>query len=347
MGSGEVAQSLPALDSTGGQIKMATPSLKQPTAHANYNKNFNVFASKFSKKPRSSISFDDLFELAIAPPRHQSKELLPLLTPFMGTGKTKQDAERSPFGSIVIDHDEGNLSRAALLSLYRSLGIERLLAFTTWSSTPDDMRWKIVIPLSSPIRWEMFSELSQGICHHLGTDPAQARKQQGFHIPAMRPDYDFIYLGGPALIPAKGSDHPFLIMAEQGWQAIQAEQEKPTPSTARKPSSGGTIIQMIIDAYDLHQLLIAHGYKRVGRKYLSPNSQSKEPGISVLNRDGKQVIYSHHSESDPLATGKYCDVADVLCILEYGGDRGRMIREEASKLDPEGQAQQRKSFANR
>lgn len=329
---------------------MATPFQKQPSAHVNYTdnqKSFNVFASKFSATPSSSISFDDLFELAIAPPRHQSKERLPLLTPFMGTGKTKQDAERSLFSSIVIDHDHDNLSRAWVLSLYRSLGIERLLAFTSWSSTPDDMRWKIIIPLSSPIRWEMSEAISRGICRRLGTDPAQARKQQGFHIPAMRPYYDFIYLGGPALIPEKGSDHPFLIMAEQGWTAIEAEQEKPAPSTARKPSSGGTIIQMINDAYDLHQLLIAHGYRRIGRKYLSPNSQSKEPGISVLNRDGKQVIYSHHSESDALSIGKYCDVGDVLCLLKYGGDYSRMIREEASKLDPEGQAQRRKLFASR
>lgn len=329
---------------------MATPFQKQPISCKYYTdnqKSFNVFASKFSATPRSSISFDDLFELAIAPQRHASKDCLPLLTPFMGAGKTKQDAERSLFSSIVIDHDHDNLSRACVLSLYRQLGIERLLAFTSWSSTPDDMRWKVVIPLSSPIRWEMSEAISRGICRRLGTDPAQARKQQGFHIPAMRPDYDFIYLGGPALIPAKGSDHPFLAAAREGWAAIEAEQEKPAPSMARLPSRGGTIIEKINAAYDMRQILTAHGYKRVGKKYLSPNSQSKEPGISVLERDGKQVIYSHHGESDPLATGRPLDVADVLCILEYGGDCGRMIREEAALLDPEGQAQRRKLFASR
>lgn len=174
---------------------MAIPSLKQPISCKYYTdnqKSFNVFASKFSTKPSGSISFDDLFELAIAPPRHPSKDRLPLLTPFMGYGKTGPDAERSLFSSIVIDHDHDNLSRACVLSLYRSLGIERLLAFTTWFSTPADQRWKVVIPLSSPIRWQMFSELSQGICRHLGADQAQARIQQGFYTPAERPGYEFV-----------------------------------------------------------------------------------------------------------------------------------------------------------
>lgn len=329
---------------------MATPSLKQPTSHVNYTRKpdcFNVFQSINDTAPSWSMDFDDLVKMAANPLDFPEKKACPLIVPFVGRGKRKPDAERALFSSIVVDHDRDNLSRAGVLFLYRNLEIECLLAFTTWSSKPGDMRWKVVIPLSSPIRWQAFSAISQGICRHLKTDVSQSRITQGFFVPAMRPAYDFICLSGPALIPAKGSNHPFLVAAREGWAAIQAEQERPAPSTARCLSSGGTIIQMINDAYDLHQLLISHGYKRIGRKYLSPNSQSKEPGISLLNRDGKTVVFSHHGESDVLSIGKYCDVADVLCLLKYGGDRGRMIREQAALLDPEGQAQRRKAFASR
>lgn len=329
---------------------MATPFQKQPTADGNYTKKtdcFNVFQSINDTAPSWSIDFHDLVKMASNPLDFPEKKACPLILPFVAAGKRKEHAESASFSNVVIDHDHDNLSRAALLSLYGRLGIERLLAFTSWSSVPGDQRWKIIIPVSSPIHWQMFSAISQGICRHLGTDVSQSRITQGFFGPSKRPDYEFIHLDGPALIPEKGSDHPFLQAAREGWAAIEAEQERPAPSTARPPSRGGTIIQMINDAYDPHQLLIAHGYRRIGRKYLSPNSQSKEPGISVLQRDGKTVVFSHHSESDALSIGKYCDVADVLCLLKYGGDRGRMIREEASKLDPEGQAQRRKLFASR
>lgn len=329
---------------------MATPSLKQPHTPKHYTKKtdcLNVFQSINDTEPSWAIDFDDLVKMAISPLDFPEKKACPLIVPFVGRGKRKPDAERALFSNLIIDHDDGNLSRAGVLSLYGRLGVERLLAFTTWSSTPDNMRWKVVVPLSSPIRWQMFSAISQGICRHLGTDASQSGITQGFFGPSKRPGYEFIHLDGPALIPAKGSNHPFLVAAREGWAAIKAEQERPPPSTARKPSSGGTIIQMINDAYDIHQLLISNGYKRAGRKYLSPNSKSREPGISVLQRNGKPVVFSHHGESDQLSVGKYCDTADVLCLLQYGGDRTRMIREEAALLDSEGQTQRRKLFASR
>lgn len=324
-------------------------SKEQPTSHANYTRKpdcFNVFQWINDTEPSWSMDFDDLVKMAANPLDFPEKKACPLIVPFMGWGKRKPDAERALFSNIVIDHDADNLSRAGGLSLYGRLGVERLLAFTTWSSTPDNMRWKVVVPLSSPIRWQAFSAISQGICRHLKTDVSQSRITQGFFSPSKRPDYEFIHLDGPAITPTKGSNHPFLVAAREGWAAIQAEQERPATSTA-KHCSGGTIIELINDAYDLHQLLVEHGYKRVGRKYLSPSSQSKEPGISLLNRDGKTVVFSHHGESDALSIGKYCDLADVLCLLKYGGDRGRMIREQAALLDPEGQAQRRKAFASR
>lgn len=338
------AQSAATLDESGGQIKMATPFQKQP-AHGNYTQsenNFNIYTSRNDTRPYRAISFDDLLELAIKPATYSAKDSLPLITPFVADGKTREHAEASLFGAIIVDHDSDNLSRAGVFSLYQVLGVTRLLAFTTWSSTPEDRRWKIVIPIASPVDARVYEAISSGICRHLRADRAQSRKQQGFYLPAMRDGYQFIHLSGEALVPEKGSNHPFMAAARGGWAVIQAEQEKPAPSTVKLPSQGGTIIQLINDAYDLHQLLTAHGYKRVGRKYLSPSSKSREPGISILERDGKQVVYSHHGESDALSCGKYLDVADVLCSLEYGSNRARMIREEAAKLDPEGQRDRRR-----
>lgn len=326
---------------------MGTPFQKHPQAHGNctlYTNNFNVFSSRNDTRPYREISFDDLLELAIKPNIYSSKDRLPLVTPFISNGKTREHADASLFGAIVIDHDADNISRASLISLYSQLEVTRMLGFNTWSSTPDDMRWKVVIPLASPVNARVYEAISSGICRHLRADRAQSRKQQGFYLPAMRDGYQFIHLSGEALAPEKGSNHPFMAAAREGWAAIQAEQEKPAPSTVKLPSQGGTVIQLINDAYDLHQLLTAHGYKRIGRKYLSPASQSREPGISILERDGKQVVYSHHGESDPLSCGKYLDVADILCLLGYDGNKARMIREEASKLDPEGQQERRKAW---
>lgn len=180
----------------GGHKKMATSlSKKQPTSPKHYTKKtdcLNVFQSINDTEPSWAIDFDDLVKMAISPLDFPEKKACPLIVPFVAGGKRRVDAERALFSNIVIDHDTGNLSRAGVLSLYGRLGVERLLAFSTWSSTPDAMRWKVIIPLSSPIRWQMFSAISQGICRHLGSDISQSRVTQGFFGPSNRPGYEFI-----------------------------------------------------------------------------------------------------------------------------------------------------------
>lgn len=75
-------------------------------------------------------------------------------------------------------------------------------------------------------------------------------------------------------------------------------------------------------------LLEAHGYVRRGAKLLSPDSKSKNPGVSVL--DGGRLVYSHHA--DALGDGHPHDAFDVFAFLEFGGDKKAAYRAAAQEL---------------
>ncbi len=116
------------------------------------------------------------------------------------------------------------------------------------------------------------------------------------------------------------------------WLPIPAPFPAVTPAAPRGAAerSGKELPPVIPEfnrCHDLAALIEAHGYKRVGGKWLCPQSSSGLPGVTIS--EGK--LYSHHS-SDPLNNGHKNDAFDVFCILEHGGDVREATRAAARLL---------------
>lgn len=95
-----------------------------------------------------------------------------------------------------------------------------------------------------------------------------------------------------------------------------------------------SVIDSFNRATDIETLLQRHGYIKRGRKWLAPQSSTGLPGVSVVDEQGEQRLYSHHG-SDPLANGHMNDAFDVFCILEHNGDTGAAIKAAARELGME------------
>ncbi len=131
----------------------------------------------------------------------------------------------------------------------------------------------------------------------------------------------------------------------QGWDQFKARAESacpwkpkaaaPAPRPPSKPrptaQSGGRDLPEVIpefnSAHDIATMIEAHGYKRMGDKWLCPQSSSGDPGVTIT--EGK--LYSHHG-SDPLANSHKNDAFDVFCILEHNGDTSAAIKAAARLL---------------
>ncbi|MBZ3661965.1 bifunctional DNA primase/polymerase [Pseudomonas monteilii] len=117
------------------------------------------------------------------------------------------------------------------------------------------------------------------------------------------------------------------------WRPQPAVPESRPVAASRPPAarSGDRLPEVIPEfnrIHDIAMMIEAHGYKRVGSKWLCPQSSSGLPGVTIT--DDKK-LYSHHT-SDPLANGHKNDAFDVFCILMHNGDQRAATRAAAQIL---------------
>lgn len=309
--------------------------------------------------PAKYLSLADVVDLARSPsvgPKGGSAAL----TPFKAEGKTQKAAVEADFHALIVDHDDDDKTTTEICGLYDSCGAA-YLAYTTSSHQQDKggvtaNRWKVILPLANPIGHEQYAPLAMGLSLHHGADPAQARAQQVFYAPNKLTHcspYDAIDATDRPLLDASDTGNPLVVGAlsayrqEQERKERQAKQAPAKPRTVSATSAG--IIGKVCQQFDIESELLRNGYRRVGKKYLSPQSSTGEPGVHIFTTDdGTERLYSHHGESDPLSNlnhgGHSLDVFDVLVTLDYAGDVSRAVADLAPKVDPEGQQQRQREY---
>jgi hypothetical protein len=105
--------------------------------------------------------------------------------------------------------------------------------------------------------------------------------------------------------------------------------------TARSRDRGDdepSVIAAFNRAHDVGAMLKTHGYKRCGKRWIAPDSETGLPGVVLLKgRDGVERVYSHHG-SDALADDHAHDPFDLYRILVHKGDVLRAVRGAAIAL---------------
>lgn len=318
------------------------------------------YYSKITQEaPAKYLSLAGVVDLARSPSVGPKSDTA-ALTPFMAQGKTQSAAVEAEFRALIVDHDDDDKTAAEIRDLYDSYGVA-YLAYTTSSHQQDKggvtaNRWKLIIPLANPIEHEQYAPLAMGLSLHHGADPAQARAQQVFYAPnKLTPSapYEFIDATDRPLLDANDTGSTLVVAALSAYRQEQERKEQVAAQAPAKPRSvsghDAGIIGKVCQQFDIENELLRHGYRRVGKRYLSPQSSTGEPGVYIFTTDdGKERLYSHHGESDPLSNlnhgGHSLDVFDVLVTLDYAGDVSRAIADLAPKVDPEGQKQRQREY---
>lgn len=320
---------------------------------------FPLYSSITAEAPAKFLSLAGVVDLARSPsvgPKGNSAAL----TPFKAEGRKQKEAVEAEFFALVADHDDDNRTAAEVRSLYDAYGVA-YLAYTTSSHQQlkggvTANRWKVLIPLANPINHENYAPLAVGLSLHHGADPAQARAQQVFYAPnklTQTAPYDVIDSTHRPLLDASDTSNTLVVAALSAYRQREAEREQKAAQAPAKPrsvsDSSAGIIGKVCQQFDIENELLRHGYRRVGKKYLSPQSSTGNPGVYIrTDDDGKERLYSHHGETDPLSNlnhdGHKLDVFDVLVTLDYAGDVSRAIADLAPKVDPEGQKQRQREY---
>lgn len=317
---------------------------------------FPVYSDHNKTVPARYINMAELVKMA-ATPAIGSRGNAAALTPYQAKAKTKAAAQASEYHALVIDHDKDKLSADQVRQIYRGYELHPLI-YTTSSHTPEAPRYKVVIAFDHPIPFWKFTELAVGAARLLGTDKAQSKDAQIFYAPnKLTRDSSYEYFDdteGRPLDPLNEA-HPFIAACADSYLDYAEEKEKVAQQAASKPrtisQTEGSIIDKVCAQYNIADELRVRGYEQIQRNlFLSPQSSSGSPGVHILtDNDGKQRVYSHHGETDPLSNlnngGHALDVFDVICTLDFKGDTAVAVRELAKKVDPEGQKERQREYA--
>ncbi len=308
------------------------------------------YASKNATRPDRLIDWGDLITMVKNPSISPKLEAACLSQHDSPVGKTGEAASTAKFSIVAIDYDDGF---RIFSDVYREWVTRKVnfLMFTTSSHTEKHHKFKVLLPLAQAVDAEQWRSLARGLSLLAGGDLAQARPGQVFFAPNKITEDS----GYQTAFEAGGDDFSQACpLWDEAITAFEANRETAEAKTSAKPrrlknANDAGIVELINEAYDIEMLLTEHGYRAKGGKYISPNSSSGIAGVSILERDGKAVVYSHHGEADPLSAlnhgGHALDVADVLCVLRYNGDSSAMIKAEAALLDPQGQKARQREYA--
>lgn len=240
--------------------------------------------------------------------------------------RNRQDQlENGRFFGCWLDLDK-NPELSAILAVLSSLNCE-FVVYSSKSSTPNYKKWRVLIP---------FNESATGEEHQRIVAVINDR----FAAASIEPDRSTETCNQICYLPNKGEFYQYHVesnLAPLGWSnaladelAVKVEQEKQRKADAveSREASQHKAAQRVqsgqtspVDAYkfeyDLHSALIFYGYRQFGNRYLSPNSGSGSPGVTI--KDNKWFS-SHESDAGigrPCSSGgTFGDVFDLFVYYE-------------------------------
>jgi hypothetical protein len=212
--------------------------------------------------------------------------------------------------------------------------------YTSSSATLKNPKFRIIVPLVEPVDGHRFIILQKILNDKLqenGITPDRATERAGqvCYLPNLGEYYRY------HIEESVGPMHPDAwaaeIQAEQARldAAEKASKQRHEQARAKATQRMQSGCKSPIDAYNaefgLEMVLESYGYTRRGSRWLSPNSGSGTPGVTISS-DGRKWISTHGSDAaigQATTNGTMGDAFDLFTFYEHGGDRDAAIKAAA------------------
>lgn len=322
---------------------------------------------KDSGKSYDQLSLQEVFSLAAKPSgKDKDKGAVSAIIPsdyHAFDGRTHQaQRQHGRYTAICGDIDNGNHALEAIgVLLDTFFGNLATLIYSTSNATPENRRWRVIIPLEQPLSFQEWYDASTAFYDYMTAngvvmDRCMAKPAQLVYMPNVPLDrrgpdgkplfYDYAVTDGP------GADPGFPVFNE--WTAkLRAQREaderlreaaRTEAAAARKNrgTAGGFGIDAFNAANGIRDLLAKYGYVDSPQRdddWRSPHQTSN----SYATRDFGDHWVSL-SESDKTAGlgietksgARTGDAFDLYCHYEHGGDFIAALRAAATTalIDP-------------
>jgi hypothetical protein len=290
----------------------------------------------------ATVTLADLQAMMSEPPEKPKEQAQWAIFSTTMTRKHSQQREQGEFYALWADIDESEgLTFDDIVS--RSSGVipADFMAYTSRSATQENQKARIVVPVAYPMSGHEFviwQRILNDKLEAAGIKPDRVTERAGqlCYLPNRGEFYDseVIDFTGPLNPDECWPDELAVEMKrQQAEQAELVERREMAKIKARARVSAGT--HSPIDAfnaeYDLPLMFDTFGYLRKGNRWLSPNSGSKSPAVS-LTHDGRKWLSAHDSDA---GIGRPCDSGngymgdafDLFVYYQHGGNRDAALKE--------------------
>ncbi|MBT3368256.1 MAG: AAA family ATPase [Nitrospina sp.] len=205
------------------------------------------------------------------------------------------------------------------------------IAYTSRSATEKQQKARLIIPLSAPVSGKQFV-IQQTILNNrlesVGVTPDRATQRAGqvcflpnrgeFYRSQKKNTY------GPFDPTQWGEDIARIeVEQEAEREALEAQNEAARIKASQRMASGEhDPLKAYNEAYGIPLTLSIFGYVQRGKRWLSPNSSSGVPGVTIT-ADGQKWLSCHESDASigkPTKNGTMGDAFDLFVNYSHGGD---------------------------
>jgi hypothetical protein len=246
-----------------------------------------------------------------------------------------EQREQGHFVALWADIDDNSAMSAEQVYNRLHALLPGFIAYTSRSATKENQKLRIIVPLTEAVSGSSFVLLQKILNNKLekvGITPDRVTERAGqvCYLPNKGEFWSWDEKQG-ALDPTLWNDDlAQLVTVEKAAQeALQQAREQARLKAAQRMATG---CKSPIDAfnreYPLDLMLQTFGYTKRGKKYISPNSESGVPGVSIT-ADGLKWISAHGSDraiGKQTDTGSMGDAFDLFTYYQHGGNRKEAIK---------------------
>lgn len=319
--------------------------------------------SELHGKPYDTISVQELMTIERTHvPKDQARWVLCSSYAGYDGRHHKVQEDKGEFVMLAVDIDSGNIiGREVAKAVTSFVGKSQFLVYTSSSATQVNRKWRVLIPLAMPEKFDTWLAIMVALNEHLakalGVEPDRALERAGqpIYLPNSAPrkdgatPYEASTLKNGALFDwrsAESADAVLAVMQRQEDERLERERRQHEArqrmaTASANPDNERSVIDQFNQAHDLANVLAACGYKSGPRDSWRSPLQSTSSYATKVHEDGAGQYWTSMSMSDfengvgrHTHDGRACfgDAFDVWCYFNFGNDRTDAIKAAADQL---------------
>ncbi len=294
--------------------------------HGLFNSKGAANTKPYAGEPYDTITWDEIVEMSINPPttdKGDAQWFIPSTYHEYDARSFERQLRVGDFHTLAVDIDDGNPSQIAVAAATRAaVGDAGFLLYSTRSSKPDARKWRVLLPLATPLTGVEYQDTQCALFDLLNdegltVDWTLSRTAQLVYLPNRGKAYTRRLYRGAAL--ALGDDHPIAVRrAKRGLTKL-------APSRTQRTTARIYEIDRFNQENPIEMLLPKYGYVWSGRgvDWRSPYQSGSSFATRAFGDYWVSLSWSDGRKGLGAPSGRgqrFGDAFDLYVHYEHGGD---------------------------